>query len=381
MRQLIKKKTAVMPLATIALAFALVSTILLYAHAESEPGPTPERDRLLPVATFSPEQVDQFPVTTRYTGLVQSRRAATLAFEPEGRVARIAVEAGEAVTQGQALAALDTRRLEASLREVEGEIEATEAALTLAREEEERQRNLRSDGASTRRDVDRAVAERRQRQGQLNSLAGRRDRIQANLDDAVLTAPFDGVIAERRVEQGDLVAAGTSAFRILQPDNLEARIGMPAAQARHYEVGDAVRLTIDETRVQGQILDALPEIDRARRTMTLRVALVDDGGTLVPGQMAHLHHQGSVSEEGFVVPETALTGARSGLWALLVAEPVADDRYRVRRVNVEWLNSENGRALVRGPLDPGMKVIADGAHRVVPGQAVTIVDQAEDETP
>ena len=380
MRQLIHK-TAVMPLATIALAFALVSTILLYAHAETDGGPSPEKDRLLPVATFSPEQVDRFPVTTRYTGLVRSRRAATLAFEPEGRVARIAAEEGEAVSQGQALAALDTRRLEGSLREIEGEIEATEAALDLAREEEERQRNLRSDGASTQRDVDRAVAERRQRQGQLNSLAGRRDRIQANLDDAVLTAPFDGVIAERRVEQGDLVVAGTSAFRILQPDNLEARIGLPAPQARHYEVGDSVRLTINEVSVQGRIMDSLPEIDPVRRTMTLRVALVDDNETLVPGQIAHMRHQGSVSERGFVVPETALTGARSGLWALLVAEPVADDRYRVRRINVEWLNSEKGHALVRGPLDPGMKIIAGGAHRVVPWQAVTIADQVEGETP
>lgn len=380
MRQSILK-TAVLPLGVIALALVATGVILVYAHAQTPSEPPSEQDRLLPVPVLTPQKVDEFPVTTRYTGLVESRRAATLAFEPKGRVSRIYAREGETVEAGQALAELDRRRLKASLREIEGDIKATQATLALAREEEDRQRNLRRDGAGTQRDVDRAVAERRQRQGQLDSLKGRRDRVRANLDDAVLAAPFDGVIAERRVEQGDLVAAGTPAFRIIQPDNLEARIGLPARQARDYRIGDSVELMIGGKAVEGRILEWLPEIDPARRTLTLRVALKAESDRSMAGQMAHMVHQGMLDESGYVVPEQSLTAARSGLWALLVAEPQSKDRYRVRRIDVEWLNSEGGDALVRGPLEPEMRVISGGTHRVVPGQTVTIAEPQEDLAP
>lgn len=370
-----------MPGSAVAVALAATVAVLLYSHAGTTTEESLDRDRLLPVATIVPERVEAFPVTTRYTGLVRSRRSATLSFEPRGRVARIHADEGEAVDAGQALAELDRRRLKASLAEVDGDIAATRAALSLAREEQERQRNLRRDGASTQRDVDRAVAERRQREGELESLRGRRDRLQADLDDAVLSAPFDGVVAARDVEEGDLVSSGTPAFRIIQPDNLEARIGLPAAQARHYRVGDSVELHIDGNALEGRILERLPEIDPARRTLTLRVALENSGAGSFSGQMAHMRHRGTVDESGYVVPEDALAASRSGLWALLVVEPRDGDRYRVRRIDVEWLNSEGGRALVRGPIEPGMRIIAGGTHRVVPGQTVTIAEPGEGRGP
>ena len=362
------------PLATLVVALLVTAAILVVAHADSGPAPGTRDDRMLPVSTVTPEKVDQFVVTTRYTGLVESRQAASLAFEPEGRVESLSVEEGDRVEKGQPLAQLDRRRLRAALTEIEGEIEATRAGLSLARQEEERQRNLRRDGASTQRDVDRAVAERRRLQGQLNSLQGRRSRVEADLEDAVLKAPFDGVIAQTHIEQGDLVAPGTPAFRIIQPSNLEARIGLPARAAMDYQMGDAVDLVIGGQSVAGRVLERLPEIDPARRTMTLRVALETGGSEAVyAGQVAHMRHQAQLAESGYVLPQTALSESRSGLWAVLVAEP-HEGNYRIRRVTVEWLNSDGDRVLVRGPLDPAMRVVSGGGHRIVPGQVVTLVD-------
>lgn len=367
------------PLATLAVAVLVTAAILVFAHADTGAA-SGERDvRMLPVSTVTPEKVERFSVSTRYTGLVESRQVASLAFEPEGRVESLNVDEGDRVERGQPLAQLDTRRLKASLTEIEGEIEATRAGLSLARQDEERQRNLKRDGASTQRDVDRAVAERRRLQGRINSLKGRRARVQANLEDAVLKAPFDGVVARTHIEQGDLVASGTPAFRIIQPDNLEARMGLPARAAADYQVGESVPLIIDGARVEGRVLERLPEIDAARRTMTLRVALEKtDNAPVYAGQFAHMRHQADLDEPGYVLPERALSEARSGLWALLVAEP-HEGNYRIRRVTVEWLNSDGGRVLVRGPLDPDMRVVSGGGHRVVPGQRVTLVSEDDDE--
>ena len=366
------------PRVLIALAVLAVALILLRAWASTQPADEEAgHDRLLPVSVSSPEAVERFPQVTRHTGLVEPRRASTLAFQPEGRVTRIEVREGDTVEEGQVLAVLDDRRLRASLKEVEGEIAATRANLDLARQEEERQRNLRRDGASTQRDVDRAEAERRRLEGQLQGLQGRRDRVQANLDDARLKAPFDGIVARRMVDQGDLVSSGTAAFRVLDPATLEARIGMPAGAAADYASGDRVSLTVGDQSLEGTVLERLPELDPGRRTRTLRVEL-DAGAPVVPGQIAHLRHATEVAESGHVLPESALTRARSGLWAVLVAEADGEEAHQLRRVNVEWLYSHDGRVLVRGPLEPGMKVVDGGTHRVVPGQRVTIAEAEED---
>lgn len=363
------------PLLLLALAVLAATLIILRAWASTVPASEADAERLLPVSVSTPEAVDTFPQVTRYTGLVEPRRASTLAFEPEGRVATIKVREGDAVEKGQVLAVLDDRRLRASLKEVEGEIAATRANLDLARQEEERQRNLKRDGASTQRDVDRAEAERRRLEGQLEGLKGRLDRVQADLDDARLNAPFSGIVARRMVDQGELVSPETAAFRVLDPDTLEARIGMPVSAMGAYASGDRVTLTVSGHTLEGIVLARLPELDADRRTRTLRVSLAD-GAPVVPGQIAHLRHATEVAESGHVLPESALTRARSGLWAVLVAQPDAG-AYRLRRVNVEWLYSHDGRVLVRGPLKPGMKVVDGGTHRVVPGQRVVIAAEGD----
>lgn len=357
-------------------AVLAATLILLRAWASIEAEGAAQTERLLPVSVSSPKAVDTFPQVTRHTGLVEAHRASTLAFEPKGRITRLEVGEGEIVEAGQVLAVLDDRRFQASLKEVAGEISATRANLKLARQQEQRQRNLHRDGAGTQRDVDRAEAERRRLEGKLQSLEGRRDGVQANLDDARLTAPFDGVVARRLVGEGELVSPGTPAFRLLDPATLEARIGMPAGVAADYAIGDRVSLTVGGQALEGIVREWLPELDPGRRTRTLRVAL-DAGAPVVPGQIAHMRHATQVSESGHVLPESALTRARSGLWAVLVAEHEGD-AYRLKRVNVEWLYSHDGRVLVRGPLGPGMKVVDAGTHRVVPGQRVAIAGEGGD---
>ncbi|PAU82191.1 hypothetical protein CK501_03315 [Halovibrio salipaludis] len=365
------------PRVLVALAVLAVALIIMRAWASTQPASDSGSDRLLPVSVSTPDAVDAFPQVTRHTGLVEPRRVSTLAFQPEGRVDRIEVREGDAVDEGQVLAVLDDRRLRASLKEVEGEIAATRASLDLARQEEERQRNLRRDGASTQRDVDRAEAERRRLEGQLQGLQGRRDRVQANLDDARLEAPFDGIVARRMVDRGDLVSTGTAAFRVLDPESLEARIGMPAGAAADYAPGDRVALTAGGHALEGTVLERLPELDPGRRTRTLRVEL-DTSAPVMPGQIAHLRHATEVSQSGHVLPESALTRARSGLWAVLVLEPDGEEAHRIRRVNVEWLYSHDGRVLVRGPLEADMDVVDGGTHRVVPGQRVRIAEEGGD---
>lgn len=355
-------------------AVVLVAVVLVTAYAgnrQAAPESVP-REALLPVATTSLEWVESFPVTTRFTGQVRAARAVTLAFEPAGRVAQLTAEEGEAVSEGQVLAVLDKRRLEARQAELAGEIAATESALDHARREERRQQDLHADGASTQRELDAARSERRQLEGQLRSLNARGDAVAADLDDATLIAPFDGVVAERMIDKGSFVSASTPAFRLIDPASLEAVIGVPARHADRLHPGDTVTLHVGDQQLEGDVLRRVPEIGRQGRTLSVRVDLSAHAGRIFPGQVTHMEYAHALPEEGFVVPEEALLGAGAGLWAVLVAEPVEDGVAVVRQADVQWLYSHNGQALLRGGLESGTRVVAEGVHRLVPGQKVRL---------
>ena len=360
----------------ILVALTAGAVILLAVHSASgaAPGKAASPDALATVSSRVLEPVSEFEVPTAHTGTLRARQSATLSFEPSGRVAGIEVDEGDRFDEGEALASIDRRRLEGQQREIEGEIEAAEAALDLARQEERRQRELNKDGAGTERELDQAIAERRRLEGQLNSLVGREAVIAANLEDAVLRAPFDGIVVERMVERGSIVSAGTPAFRVMNPQTLEARIGVPGRYAEDWQAGDAVRLRVDGESVEGEVRQWLPEVDPQRRTRTLRVALAESDHGFAPGQMVRIDRVRRLDRTGFVVPEQALVGARSGLWALLILEPEDEDVWIVRRADVEWLHSASDRALVRGSVEAGTRIVDQGVQRVVPGQRVRLSD-------
>ena len=66
----------------------------------------------------------------------------------------------------------------------------------------------------------------------------------------------------------------------------------------------------------------------------------------------------------------ALSAASRGLWTVYVAAPSGDGWTAVPRP-VEMVHSEGDRAYVRGPIQPGERVIVDGLQRITPGMPVT----------
>ncbi|MEZ6126949.1 MAG: hypothetical protein R3C49_27850 [Planctomycetaceae bacterium] len=118
-------------------------------------------------------------------------------------------------------------------------------------------------------------------------------------------------------------------------------------------------------------------VDPVTRTRTVLIDL-DDGESaqLADGQLIRMQLEESIPTEGFQVPITSLASGSRGLWAVYAAEPVTaelrDSTERIVRSRpVEVLHSDAQTAVVRGALKSGDLIVADGVHRVVPGQRVT----------
>lgn len=196
---------------------------------------------------------------------------------------------------------------------------------------------------------------------------------------STLTAPFDGIVATRNLDEGTVVNSGQSVLHLIEDVAPEARIGIPASQVETLEVGGTQRVKLDSGTYDATISSILPEIDPATRTQTIVLRLDRAAISRVnPGQTVRLDLVEKISSPGYWLPPEALSQGIRGLWTCYVLVPKEDAAepgvYQLEQQSVEIIHQESDRVLVRGTLQPGDRIVASGIHRLVPGQEVRPVE-------
>ncbi|MEM8850492.1 MAG: biotin/lipoyl-binding protein, partial [Pseudomonadota bacterium] len=116
--------------------------------------PAPEAAPATPVTIRRIEMQDSHEVTRRFSGQVEARQDTDLAFERSGTIAQILVREGDVVAEGQPIARLDIRLLQAERARLEASRAAMVAQIELAQRTNDRQAELRERGFATDQRVD-----------------------------------------------------------------------------------------------------------------------------------------------------------------------------------------------------------------------------------
>ncbi|MEO0408306.1 MAG: efflux RND transporter periplasmic adaptor subunit [Cyanobacteria bacterium P01_A01_bin.135] len=211
--------------------------------------------------------------------------------------------------------------------------------------------------------------------------------IDVDIRKSTLRSPFDGLISARQVDEGTVVGAGQAVVRLVENAAPEARIGTPVATASQLQVGDTKAVTLNGETFTATVATVLPEVDPQTRTQVVVFQLEQAAVTRIsPGQTVRIEIVEAIPTDGVWVPTTALTQDIRGLWSAYVLMPAGKEgaleegaseesnaeeaAYEVQPQSVEILHQESERALVQGTLQPGDRIVADGVHRLVPGQQV-----------
>jgi RND family efflux transporter MFP subunit len=356
-------------LAVLALAGAAAAMAVALAHGgfgatAGDPAP--------PIAvTVGPVTTEpSYTVTRSFVGRVEGRRSAAVGFELTGTVVEVAVDEGARVAEGDALASLDTARLEAERARLEAErSDAVTRAGFLARQYERRAgagSPAFSDAA-----VDEARSARDQALAQIERIDAQLRRVAVDLEKASLRAPFDAVVIERTLDEGQVVGPGATALILLEDAAPEARIGLAGPLRRAVAAGQRHTVVVDGRDIPARVIAVVPSRDPASRTIDAILRLETDWRTVDAGDLARLSLPESVWTEGAWVPLSALTESARGLFAAYVAVPAEDADRRAERYEVEVLHQTAERAFVRG-LPDGASVVTAGVHKLVPGLPVRL---------
>lgn len=270
----------------------------------------------------------RFPRTVTVTGTLAADEEVVAGFKVAGRVSEIAVDLGSPVRKGQVLARLDptdfrlrVEQSEAALRQVRaglglprdglGEsvdpektalVREARALLEEARLNRDRMAQLVEKNYIARSEVDASqsrllVAESRY-QAALEEIRNRHELLaernsglalaRQQLADAMLSAPIDGAVRERRASVGEYLAAGAPVFGLVRNHPLRLRVAVPERDASSVRVGQAVqvRLEGDPAVHTGRVARLSPSIHEQNRTLIVEAEVANRDGRLRPGSFA-----------------------------------------------------------------------------------------------
>jgi RND family efflux transporter MFP subunit len=247
---------------------------------------------------------------------------AALFARTDGYLDRRLVDIGAAVKKGQLIAVIDSPEVDEQLaqaRAMVGQAEAkqqqTEASLLqakanadLAKLTMDRDSPLGKEHALSQQVIDNAVQSFNARNADVAVAEANIVEAKANLVAAeanvsrleelqkfeMVRAPFDGVITERNVERGDLIAVGPGAkplFRIAQNTTMRATVDVPQSEAVAIKDGDLASVTFSERlgrAYKGRIVRNTNAIEMSARTMRIEVELDNRDGSLLPGMYANV---------------------------------------------------------------------------------------------
>lgn len=282
---------------------------------------------------------------------------------------------GDRVRKGEVLAQLSAPELEQELLQARAAREEHAAqdelsAATLARW----QTQLQS-GVVSRQAFEEKRSEHRQAQSNLAAADASVRRLQQLLELQRIVAPFDGVITARGIDVGAHVTPGaTQLFAMAQADRLRLNISVPQAYASDVQVGQPVKVTVDELpgrHFEGRVAHVSGGIDSTTRTRQVEVIVPNAEGRLLPGAFARVSLDLKSSVASLLIPPGALLFGKDGAQVIVVD---AERRLQFRDIS---LGRDLGRELeVLEGISAEDDLVLNPSDTLQPGQQVRVAAAA-----
>jgi HlyD family secretion protein len=302
------------------------------------------------------------------TGTLAARREIPVGVVGEGgQVARVFVDAGDWVEQGQVMVSIERSVQTQQLASLEAQIGVSRADMQLAQNELDRALKLVDRGFISKADVDRKTAARDSARARVKVSEAQMNEMRARTARLDIRAPVGGFVLERNVEPGQTVSAGSGIlFRLAQGGQMELQAQLGEADLAQISVGVSATVTPvgSEQQFTGQVWQIAPMINEQSRQGVARISLPFDRA-LKPGGFASVDIKaGAMSAP--VLPESAIQTDREGSYVYVIGK----DNKAVRRNVKTGIVTQKGIAIVGG-LDGTERVVLFAGGFLNPGEVVT----------
>jgi RND family efflux transporter MFP subunit len=225
---------------------------------------------------------------------------------------------GTKVKKGALLAVIATPEVDQQLAQAEADLNTSQANANNARIQADRYTGLVQSNAVSHQDTDTFVNQATSTAAQVRSAQANVQRLRDLQSFEKVYAPFDGVIAARNVDTGQLIdtGAGKELFHLQAIQTLRVYANLPQIYSANVKRGAKIDLTFAEhagKTYQGTLTRTADAIDPVSRTLLVEIDVDNRAGELLPGSLAQVHFKTPAAGPTFIVPAAALIFRKEGL--------------------------------------------------------------------
>jgi len=251
-----------------------------------------------------------------YTATLEAWRKQAITPDISGKVARIYVSEGEKVRQGQLLAELDTRSVRLQLKQAEAALAAAKANLEDAGRNFERMERLFKEKAVSDQQYEKARLAFEAAQAQKDQAEAAVNLAKHALEVSIMKAPFDGVIASKNLDEGDVInpmmggfSASSSVLTLVDYSRIKVRFDVTPSDVARIARGQNVQL--ESFSLPGQLFEGKVTVVNSSadpQTKKFRVeALINNPDLILkPGTFGRLILEVNTKENSLAVPQMAI---------------------------------------------------------------------------
>ncbi len=322
--------------------------------AESEPITAPEvpespGTRVVTAAMTASRAQLELELPGELTGA----RDALLASATGGFVEALLVRKGDHVKKKQALARIDTTTQRALRDQAAARQELAVAELA-------RQEALGDMGTPAR-------LEAAQIDVRVAASALKLARIQVSR--SLIVAPFDGVVSQLAIEEGEIARPGSPVIRVIQLDPMEVTISVSDRDVQSLHPGMSVAITAQGEPLTGTITAIDPAADLKTRAFTVYAEVANPGESLLPGMLVGVGVKGAEIADAVILPLDWLVTRMDGLGVFVEQDLTA--RWRP----VTTGSVVHDQVVITDGLRIGDRVVIEGHRGLVDGDKLIIARQ------
>jgi RND family efflux transporter MFP subunit len=318
------------------------------------------------------------PVRVDAVGMAQPVASVALKTRVDAQIETIHVADGASVKAGDKLVKLDSRQIEAQIKQTEANIAKDNAAVEQSERDVLRLTDLLGRGSGTQLNVDNAKTQLAAARAVLAADQALLDNQNVQLSWYTLNAPITGRVGTFTAKAGNIVRAGDNTATgiiatIVQTSPIYVAFSIP--QTSLPQVREALARGHDEVRAtpqggtrtaNGRISVIDNSIDTATGTIMIRALFENADDVLWPGQLCNVRVTLRVDPDTISVPRSATQSSQNGNFVYVVENGVA----KMRTVKVGRF--QDGRDIIIEGLQGGETIVSDGALLLIDGARVDI---------
>ncbi|MDQ3392991.1 MAG: efflux RND transporter periplasmic adaptor subunit [Bacteroidota bacterium] len=329
---------------------------------EIDPDYAQESHKAILVSTITAKK-NPFEHKVDVRGAVASRKNVLISGQVPGVIQNVHVVEGQEVNKGQLLVSLDAQIIKSSINELN-------SALELANTLNEKQTRLWEQKIGTE-------VQYLQAKNNKESIESKLATAQAQLNQAIIRAPFKGIVDEVQARQGEMSSPGMPLVRITSPDDMYIQADVSERYVGKVVTGDKVEVyfPVQDKRLISSISSVSSVINAENRTFRVEVKLPKTEAVLKPNQVTILEIIDYVNPEAIALPTRLILRDDQGEYVYAIAKN--NNNNVATKVRVKSGLSYNGQTEILEGLKGSEELVDKGFRDITEGVEVAIAANEE----